>query len=141
MIAVVRLRGSVRIEAGVAYALESLRLLRVNHCAVLKDSKEIRGVLFRVKDYATYGEVSDDVVRRMVGKRGRKAGGKRLSPGDVAKMIKLLGDSKKLVEAGFKPVFRLNSPSKGLKSKKKQFPQGDLGDRGKAMSDLVGRMI
>jgi large subunit ribosomal protein L30 len=141
MIAVVRLRGRVRISRKVVYTFELLRLRRVNHCVVLKDSKEVRGMLNKVKDYATFGEVDDKLLKELVGRRGRKAGGKRLDKKDVTKMLKLLGEPKKLVEASFKPVFRLRPPKKGLKSKKKHFPQGDLGYRGKNINELLERMI
>jgi large subunit ribosomal protein L30 len=141
MIAVIRLRGSVGVRRSIALTLELLRISRVNHCVVLKDSKEVRGMLEKARDYTTFGEVDEKLLKEMVEKRGRKKGGKRLDKKDAAKMIKLLGDGKKLVEAGFKPVFRLKPPRKGLKSKKKHYPQGDLGYRGKAINDLLERMI
>ena len=141
MIAVIRLRGRVGVRRSIALTLELLRIRRVNHCIVLKDSKVVRGMLEKARDYTTFGEVDEKVLKEMVEKRGRKKGGKRLDKKDAAKMIKLLGDGKKLVEAGFKPVFRLKPPRKGLKSKKKHYPQGDLGYRGKAINDLLERMI
>ena len=141
MIAAIRLRGRVGVRGEIALALELLRLRRVNHCVILKDAANVKGVLKKTRDFITYGEVSDEVLKKMVVKRGRKKGGKRLSSKEVSKMVKLLGEPKKLVEAGFKPVFRLKPPSKGLKSKKKHFPQGDLGYRGKNINDLLERMI
>ncbi|MBR9678689.1 MAG: 50S ribosomal protein L30 [Nanoarchaeota archaeon] len=141
MIAIIRLRGCIGVNRRIAFALDLLRLKRVNHCVIIKESKELSGTLKRIRDYTTFGEVSDDVLKKMVEKRGRKVGGNRLDSKDVTKMMKLLGDNKKLVEANFKPVFRLKPPTKGMKSKKKHFPQGDLGDRGKSINDLLERMI
>jgi len=141
MIAVVRLRGNIKVNYRISTALELLRIRKVNHCIILRDSKDAIGVLKRVKDYTTFGEVSDEVVKLMIEKRGRKVGGKRLDKADIPKMFKLLGEPKKLIEAGFKPVFRLRPARKGLKSVKKQFPQGDLGNRGKEMTKLLERMI
>ena len=141
MIAIIRLRGCIGVNRRIGFALDLLRLKRVNHCVILKDSKELKGTLKRIRDYSTFGEISEDVLKRMVEKRGRKVGGARLDSKDVTKMLKLLGEPKKLVEAGFKPVFRLKPPRKGMKSKKKHFPQGDLGGRGKLINDLLERMI
>jgi large subunit ribosomal protein L30 len=141
MIAIIRLRGSIGVNRSIGFALDLLRLKRVNHCVVLKDSNELQGTLKKVRDYSTFGEVSEEVLKELITKRGRKDGGKRLESNDVAKMLKLLGEPKKLVEAGLKPVFRLKPPRKGMKSKKKHFPQGDLGDRGKSINDLLERMI
>jgi len=141
MFVVIRLRGNVRVNDSASFALELLRLSNVHNCVVLKDSPDNKGTLVRVKDYTAFGEVSDELLKELVAKRGRKIGGSRLEEKEVGKMLKLLGDNKALLEAGFKPVFRLRPPKKGLKNKKRHYPFGDLGNHGKDINDLLSRMI
>ncbi|MBL7160505.1 MAG: uL30 family ribosomal protein [Candidatus Aenigmarchaeota archaeon] len=56
--------------------------------------------------------------------------------GEVSKEIE-----QTLKKKGEGPIFRLTPPSHGLKSTKVHFPKGDLGYRGKAINDLLRRMV
>ena len=81
------------------------------------------GMIGKVKDYVTWGEITEDVYKQLVEKRGEK------DPKDNKKM---------------KPFFRLSPPRKGFGRKgiKKSFADGGaLGYRGDKINDLVKRMI
>ncbi len=140
MIAVVRLRGKVGLKKEFEDTMGMLNLTRVNHCTLVQETSSYKGMLNKVRDYCTYGVITDDTIIVLVSKRGRLAGDERLNDKQVKDVITGLKNGKSLKELGIKPLFRLKPPSKGLKSKKYHYPKGDLGERDK-MDDLLGRMI
>ena len=83
LLAMVRIRGRVRLKVVFTHTMQFLRLHRENHCVILYNTPEVLGMLKKVRDYVTYGEVSDEVVREVVSKRGRKIGNTRLSETEV----------------------------------------------------------
>ncbi len=139
---VIRLRGTVKAKKE---AVETLRLLRLNrkmHCVVIPETSPYKGMLFAAKDYITWGEVSQEELKKLVAKRGRKIGDAHLNEKEVDAAVKILGEGKKLAGTEIKPVFRLTPPSKGFKNSIKQhWPDGELGYRGKEISKLLERMI
>lgn len=141
MYAVIRLKGSVGLEKDIRDTLIMLRLNRKMHCVVLKESDCIKGMLHKVKDWITWGEIDDKILRYLIEKRGRKPGDERLKPEEVEEIFKKIKETEKVPEI-IKPVFRLNPPSKGLKNSIKQhYPKGELGYRGKEINTLLKRMI
>ena len=90
MITIVRLRGGVRISEDTDRALKLLRLFRENHCVVVKHSKTLDGTLAVVRDYTTFGEVSEEVLKEMVSKRGRKIGICGQAPSDYPEFAQFL---------------------------------------------------
>ena len=54
--------------------MSMLRLTRINHCVVLPETDEIKGMLMKAKDYVTWGEVSEETLARMIKFRGRLHG-------------------------------------------------------------------
>ena len=147
MIAVIRIRGRVGVRKEIADTLKMLRLHRKHHCTLWKVNPSIKGMLQKVKDYVTWGEISEDVLKKLLKKRGRKIGDKRLSDAEVEKLFNELKASseqpgKVLMKHKVKPVFRLSPPSKGFKKSIKQhYPKGELGYRGEAINELLDRMI
>jgi len=140
MLAVVRIRGLVGIKKGVSDTFKILRLNRKMHCVLLPESKGVKGVLQKVKDYCTFGEISDELLELLISKRGRKPGNKRLTEEEAREVTTKLKEEGKL--KGIKPVFRLTPPSKGFKrSIKQHWPKGELGYRGEKINDLLKRMI
>lgn len=124
-IAIVRIRGIPNKGPSVARTLQLLKLGKKNWCAVFDDSKDLRGMLMKVKDYATWGEVNEEILRLLNEKRGKKP------KGEQAK--------------GKKPraVFGLHPPRGGFERKgiKQPFTKGGaLGDRKEKINDLLKRM-
>jgi len=141
MYAIIRLRGLVNVRHDLKDTLLMLRLNRKMHCVVLKDTESVRGMLQKAKDWITWGDISDDVLKLLVDKRGRKPGDLRLTKDEAENIIKSLKETGKIPE-GIKPVFRLTPPSKGFKhSIKQQYPKGELGYRGEKINELLKRMI
>lgn len=140
ILAAVRLRGATKPGRKFNDALSMINLRRANHCVLLPDTQDSRGMLAKVKDFITYGEVSEDTIKLLITKRGRKEGGRKLSEKEASQTINALKKSETLKGIGIKPYFRLSPPSGGLKSVKHHYPKGDLGYRGDAMNKLLEKM-
>jgi large subunit ribosomal protein L30 len=152
-IAIVRLRGTVKIKKPIRDTLAMLRLNKVNHCVLIRDSPQYLGMLQMVKDYVTWGPIDQGTAARLIKARGRFVGGK---PIDEAK-AKGLGGFKSIDELadavadgraewgkleGMVPVFRLAPPRKGHEGIKRSFVTGGaLGDRGNDINALIQRML
>ena len=67
--AVVRVRGTVNVNPNIKKTLQLLNLSRANHCVLLDESKSAKGMLQVVKDYVTWGEVTDEIVSQLLQKR------------------------------------------------------------------------
>jgi len=151
MFAVIRLRGWVKTSKEIEDTLNMLRLKRNNNCVIVPETPQYKGMLKKVKDYVTYGEIDKETLIELLKKRGEVEGG-RLTEEMLKEVTKfksfeefadaLLSGKVKLREfKKIKPVFRLNPPRKGLKSKRLPFPRGDLGYRGKEINELIRRML
>lgn len=151
MFAVIRIRSGIGAPKVVRDTLNMLRLKTINSCVLLPDKPDVKGMLEKVKDYITYGEIEKETLIHLLKKRLRARGDKRVSEEMIKKITGydfealadgLLAGKNKLKDfPELKPVFRLTPPSKGFKSVKLPWPKGDLGYRGKAINELLKRMI
>jgi len=152
MYAVVRIRGSVDVDREIKDTLSMLRLKAQNNAMICTENKEWKGMLQKVKDWVTFGEIDKKTLMLLLEKRLRTTGDKRVD----AKLLKeatgydsfekFADDmvNQKIVLKNFrklKPFFRLTPPSKGFKSVKLHYPRGDLGYRGKEINELLERMV
>ena len=64
--AVVRVRGTLRVKPDIKETLRLLRLNKVNHCIVIPESPEYRGMLLKAKDYITWGEVDAETMTSLL---------------------------------------------------------------------------
>jgi len=154
MQAIIKLRGSVGIRPEIKDTLRLLRLHSVNHCVVVEENAYYEGMIRKVKDYAAWGEISEDMLEVLLKKRGRLEGGKRLTEqylqentpfGSFKELAHALyaGDvkMKDLMEYKIKPVFRLHPPRKGHKGIKKSVKEGgELGYHGDKINELLFKM-
>ena len=150
--AVVKVRGTISAQREARETLELLRLARTNHAVLVDNRPSFMGMLYRVQNYVTWGEVSKETVALMLKKRGKLAGGKKLTDESVEKLgyksIDALAEAIASCKAEYQklpniqPVFKLHPPSKGFKGKtKKSFRVGgEAGYRGEAINDLIKRM-
>ena len=145
MYAVIRLRSGIGVKGKIKRTLELLNLTRQNHCVIVGENE--LPMLRKVKDYVTWGEIDRETLKKIILKRGRLPGNKRL---DENKIQQIYGkEVDQVVEEimntghveGMKKVFRLSPPKKGYKSIKRHYPKGDLGYRGDAINELLKRMI
>ncbi len=69
MFAAIRLRGAIDVRHDMKQTLRNLNLLKTHNCIFLEATPANLGMLKKVKDYVTYGEVSDEVVNEVKKKR------------------------------------------------------------------------
>lgn len=153
LLAVIRLRGEVGVSKNVAATLELLRLRKKHRCILVPATANYMGMISKVKDYCTFGEVEEAVVKELLQKRGRIAGNKPLTA-EFLKQSKLTFETfaKKLMNSeikfrdveGLKPFFKLHPPIGGFEREgiKKPFAMhGSLGYRRADINKLLRKMI
>ena len=114
-IAIVLIRGRVGIRHDIKDTLDQLHLEKKHTCVLKEDSPSLQGMLRKIKDFATFGEVSADTIAALE-KRKAKNG----------------------------KVYFLAPPVGGFERKgiKKSFVVGGaLGERGDAINTLLAKMI
>lgn len=129
-LAVVLVRGMVKVVRPVKETLAMLNLHRKNHCVFIDNTPVYKGMLLKVKDYVTWGEIDDATFAELVQKRGQILQGR-------GKALEVNGKK-------YKRYFALNPPRKGFGRNgiKRPFTIGGaLGYRGEKMNDLVKRML
>ncbi|MCK4347343.1 MAG: 50S ribosomal protein L30 [Thermoplasmatales archaeon] len=151
--AVVRVRGTVNIKPDIKRTLQLLQLTRINHCVLVKENANMKGMLQVAKDYVTWGEVDKDNLSKLIRTRGKLAGDKEIteeyiksatSHSNIEKLSQEIIDNKFKYKdiPDVKPIFRLNPPKRGYEGIKRSFAnKGALGYRGKEINKLIGRMI
>lgn len=151
--AVIRVRGQPDVSYDIEYTMGLLGVNRVNHCAIVPENASTKGMLQKVKDYTTYGEINAETLAQLIRIRGRLSGDRMITDeylaansefktvDDLAKAIIENDYRMKDVEAA-KPVFRLHPPVKGYEGNKRSYKNGGaLGYRGEAINDLIARML
>ena len=150
--AVVKIRGTISAQREARETLEMLRIPKTNNAILIDNRPSYMGMLYRVQNYVTWGEVSKETVAMLLKERGKLAGGKKLTDEAVEAMgyksIDALADAIANCKVEFQklpnvqPVFKLRPPSKGFKGKtKKSYAAGgEAGYRGEKISELIKRM-
>ncbi len=111
---VVTVRGLINTSKATKDTLKMLNIGKRNACAIVEGTRSMIGMMNKVKNYVTFGEVNEETIKLLKAKRGD-------------------GDH-----------YNLNSPKKGYGRKgiKTNFSNGGaLGYRGDKMNDLIRRMI
>lgn len=152
MYTAVRIRSTVNTRPEIKDTLKMLRLNRVNHCVVLAETPQNRGMILKVKDYVAWGDISLETLGRLLHKRGELEGGVKLSDeyvkahssyesiDDLAQAI-FTGEIMLKDLPGLKPLFRLHPPRKGHRGIKKTVSEGgELGYHGDGINDLLIKM-
>ena len=75
----VRVRGTVSAQREVRETLELLHLTHTNHGLLIDSRPAYLGMLQRVNNYVTWGEPTKEIVSKMLQKRAKLAGGKKLT--------------------------------------------------------------
>ncbi|WP_048149438.1 50S ribosomal protein L30 [Palaeococcus ferrophilus] len=151
-VAIVRVRGRVGVRREVKDTLAMLRLHKVNHMVIVDDTPSYKGMIQKAKDYITWGEIDRETLAKLLRKRGRLSGNRRLTDEYVQEKLgmsieefaeKVVNGEMKLSDLeGLKPVFRLHPPRGGHKTIKRTFKEGGaLGYRGEKINELLERMM
>lgn len=111
-IAIVRVRGTLKLSKPVVDTLKMLNLKKPNHCVVVELTPAIKGMLEKISHLVTWGPVDDKTLDALK-KRGDK-------------IFKLNPPRKGYGRKGVKMPFKLG---------------GALGDRKDKINDLIMRMV
>jgi large subunit ribosomal protein L30 len=163
--AIIRLRGVPTTPRDIAVTLDLLRLRRKFTMVVATGTPSVLGMIEKVNDWVTWGEVDADTLAEVLKKRGRLVGDRPLTIEYLQKWgwqsfeevalayvtgeIDRLSCGKRPAAGGrprcvpyLKPFFRLHPPRGGLNSLKLHFSVGgDLGYRGPFINDLIYKML
>ena len=153
-IAVIRIRSSKGIKEEIKDTMKMLRLYKQNNCVIIDNKPNLIGMLKKIKDYVTWGEIDEKTFKELLLKRGRIVGKKKLTEDYLKEKTKLSVDEfgkeffnfKKTLKdvAGLKLFFKLKPPVKGFERKgiKTPFSMGGvLGYRKEKINDLIIRML
>lgn len=116
MLAVVRVRGSVKADRKINDTLKLLRLPSINNCVVVPETPQYLGMLKAAKDYITWGKIDEKTMKKLLKERG--------NPKEATKY-----------------TFRLNPPKHGFRNIRLPYPKGSLGNRKERINELLERMI
>ncbi|MFA6805582.1 MAG: 50S ribosomal protein L30 [Candidatus Methanomethylophilaceae archaeon] len=151
--AVIRVRGQPDVNYNIAHTMELMGLNRVNHCVIVPENASTKGMLQKIKDYCTWGEINEETLAALIRARGKLAGDKDLTDDylkENTEFDSIDALSKAIIENNYrlrdveaaKPVFRLHPPVKGYEGNKRSFQNGGaLGYRAAAINDLINRML
>ena len=152
---VIRVRSDRGVTKKIRDTMAMLNLTRVNHAVLIPETASYAGMLHKVKDFVTWGEVDAGTISTLLAERGRmigdkpvtdtavKSGSEYSTVGDLAKAIASDEATLRSVE-GLKPVLRLHPPrgAKGWGGIKRAYSVGGaLGFRGKDIESLASRMV
>lgn len=153
-IAIIRVRGSVGINRKIADTLHMLRLYKKNTSTIVNNSPSCIGMLKKIKDYVTWGELDEETFKLLLEKRGKLPGNQKLTEQYLQEKTKLGFDqfTKAFMEfkkdikdiPGLKSFFRLRPPEHGFERKgiKKPFSLGGaLGYRKEKINELIQKMV
>jgi large subunit ribosomal protein L30 len=110
-IAVIRIRGAVKLNKEIKDTFDMLKLYKQNFCVVLDDSPSIKGMLKKIEGYVAWGEIDEETLKLLKGKK---------------KFFRMHPPRKGFERKGIKIPF-----SKG----------GAVGYRGDKINDLIKRML
>lgn len=151
-LAVIRIRGRVDVPPDVKKTLELLRLHKKFHATIIDDRPSYLGMLKKVQEWVTWGEIDAETLALLLRRRGRLRGNVKLTDEYIRKYgySSIEDFAKAIVECkatlkdipNLKPIFRLHPPVGGFKgSTKKHYKEGgELGYRGEAINELIRRM-
>ncbi len=133
LLAVIRVRGRIGVRREFNETLDRLHLGSVNNLSILAGTKSNIGMVNKVSDFITYGEISRDTLEKVLAKKGSAA------PKDDADAVS--GGKKSAKEVISLPI-RLRPPRHGYEGIKHNFAHGGaLGYRGEKINRLIERMV
>lgn len=120
-LAVILVRGFLDMNEEIKETLRRLNLQRKLCCVVIESTPSVKGMIEKVRNFVTFGEIDEDTYKLLVEKRGKVD-----------------------VKGNPVPFFRMHPPRGGFERKgiKKGFSAGGvLGYRGDAINTLIKKML
>lgn len=152
-IAIIRIKGDALLRKPLKDTFKLLRLYKKNNCVVVPNTKEFAGMIIKVKDCVTWGEIDEQTFKILLEKRGKLPQNQRLTEQYIKDKVKISFDefvkeffaAKKQLKdiPGLKLFFKLNPPRGGFERKGVKIAYslgGALGYRKDKINDLIKRM-
>src|SRR3989344_2100258 len=149
-LAIIRIRGITGVKREIKGTMDMLRLYNKNHLVIVDKNETNIGMLKRIKDFVTWGEISEETFKELLKKRGRLPGSMLLTEQYLKEKTKFSSEefakeffSKKIQlkqVPGLKTFFRLKPPIGGFESQGIKTPfsmGGSLGYRGDQINILI----
>jgi|TARA_Y100000310_G_scaffold344324_1_gene456445 large subunit ribosomal protein L30 len=153
-IAIIRIAGKQGLNEEIKRTFNLLNLFKKYNCVVVPYTPQYLGMMKKVKDFITWGEIDEPTFKLLLEKRGKVVGNVQLTEEYLKNKTKLsfadfskefMENKKKLKDIeGIKPSFRLHPPVGGFERKgtKKPFSLGGvLGYRKEKINELIQKMI
>ena len=112
-IAIIQIRGLVGAKQEVKDTMKMLNLQKKNSCVIVENTPAYKGMIQKVRDYVTYGEISEETIKAM-------------TPRKKEKQYALNPPRGGFERKGIKKLFKYG---------------GALGERGEKINELIKRMI
>ncbi len=135
MYAAIRVRGTVNIPPKIKRAFKQLNLNKPNHLVLLKENKISEGQLKLLSPYITYGVINKSTLAKLLKKRARLVGDKKLNEEWLKK--KNFNSFLDLADAIIQNKITLQK----LGIRKSYKEGGALGFRGDDINQLILRMM
>ena len=134
LLAVIRVRGRVKVRQSIVETLNRLNLKRVNNLVLIYANKSNIGMINKCVDFVTFGEIETPVLEKLLQKKGIET--KKELIEEITKGKKGMRDIE--VETPMK----MHPPKHGYEGTKVSFNAGGaLGYRGADINELIKRMM
>ncbi len=153
-LAIIRIHGKKGLKKGIKDTFNMIRLYKKNTCVIIINSPYYIGMIKKINEYVTWGEIDEATFSLLLSKRGKLARKKAITEEYVKEKLNMpmYEFVKKFITAnielkdlpGLKLFFKLSPPKGGFENGgiKKQFANGGaLGYRKEKINDLLKRMI
>ena len=148
-IVVIRITGKQGLTEKIKDTFKLLRLYKKYSCIIVPNKPTYTGMINKVKDFVTWGEIDLPTIQLLLENRGRMPGKIKLTDSkdiNIPELAKEIFEGKKTLKdiQGLKPFFNLHPPKGGFEKKgtKKHYSVGGvLGYRKEKINELVHKMI
>jgi large subunit ribosomal protein L30 len=153
-IVIIRIAGKTGIKKKIRDTLNMLRLYKKHNCVLIPNTQPYLGMLNKVRDHTTWGEVDEKTCLELFQKRAKLAKKTPLTDEylkqklkiDIPAFVKEFIEFKKEIKdvPGLKTFFKLKPPEGGFERKgiKTPFSMGGvLGYRKEKINELLIRML
>ncbi len=135
LLAVIRVRGRVKVRQSIAETLDRLNLKRVNNLVLVNSANaSYAGMVNKCKDFVTFGEIDKDTLAKLLAAKGVKV--------DESAASSLISGSASPKELKIEMPIRMHPPKRGYEGIKLAYNSGGaLGYRSEGINKLIERML
>ncbi|MCL5239505.1 MAG: uL30 family ribosomal protein [Candidatus Marsarchaeota archaeon] len=135
LLAVIRVRGRVKVRQSIAETLDRLNLRRVNNLVLVNSTNSsYMGMLKKCKDFVTFGEIDKETLAKLLTAKGIKV--------EDSAATSLVSGGASPKELKIELPLRMHPPKHGYEGIKSSYANGgSLGYRSEEINKLITRML